>query len=60
MKYHIATRTRRQMFSYSVCDNLEDAKVALKRYGHVWRVGVYQQDEQGYITRLNLTSKGSK
>lgn len=57
MKYHVATRTRTQLFSYSVCDTLDEAKEALKRYAHVWRIRIYQQDEQGNITLVKLSYK---
>lgn len=30
MKYYIATRTRKQMFAYSVCETLEQATEAIQ------------------------------
>ena len=52
MKYYIATRTRRRFLTYALYDTLEQAKENLQRYSHVWRIGIFEQDNQGYITKV--------
>ena len=49
MLYYVATRTRRQLLTYSICDTLEEASKAIKRYSHVWRIHIYSKDNLGNI-----------
>jgi hypothetical protein len=52
MKYHIATRTRTRLFSYAICDTLEQAKTELNRYNHIWRIGIFEQDKLGNVHKV--------
>lgn len=52
MKYHIATRTRTKLLTYSICETLAEARETLKNYSHVWRIAIYEQDKLGNITRV--------
>lgn len=50
MSYQIATRTRTRLLTYAVCDSIEQAKKELVRYSHVWRIHIYQIDNQGNVS----------
>jgi hypothetical protein len=54
MSYFIATRTRRQLLTYAVCDTLDEAKQQLQRYSHIWRVHIYESDNLGYTNIVKL------
>ena len=52
MTYHVATRTRTRLFSYSVCDTFEQAKERIQHYNHIWRIGIFEQDNLGNIKKV--------